>query len=157
MRASKRGRARRTPHGGMDIEDQFLKPNLGSLKSVTNIASISAVDGGVSREYAASKGALLNYTRNLANTYARFGIRANVVLPGAIDTPLNAAFCADIALKSRISDATLLGRWGMAEEVARAIYFLAVEATYTTGQFLMVDGGELCKSLYVVEDGDLGA
>ncbi len=94
--------------------------------------------------YAAAKGGLIAFARSIARENARFGITANVVLPGPIRTPLlDAAVAAGGAkLQTAMERATLLGRLGEPEEVAAAVAFLASrEASYVTGEVLGVSGG----------------
>lgn len=97
--------------------------------------------------YAASKGAISAMTRAAAIDLAEYGIRVNSVVPAIIDTPLSRTAIArrDDAdgLRERLRKRHLLGRFGNPEEVAAAIYYLAAEATFSTGTDLVVDGGWL--------------
>lgn len=110
---------------------------------VVNIASVAAQTGGGfigNPVYAASKGAVLTFTRALAREYGPLGLRANTVVPGVIDTP--AARPGIDASGSRITDLIPLGRVGRPEEVAAAIVFMLSPAgSYVSGAFLNVDGG----------------
>ncbi len=115
--------------------------------AIVNTASISGLVGlPAQAAYAASKGAVIQLTRQLAVEYAPAGIRVNAVAPGAIDTPflekvLDTAPDRE-ALASEIEASHPLGRLATAEEVARAIVYLASgEASFVTGTVLMVDGG----------------
>ncbi len=98
--------------------------------------------------YLASKGAVVSLARTMAVDHAPDGVRVNAVVPGAIDTPLLARSFARApdpeAARARSVARHPLGRLGAAEEVARAILFLASDdASFTTGSCLMSDGGWL--------------
>ncbi len=97
--------------------------------------------------YCASKGGVLAFTRALALELAEHGVRANVLCPGPIDTPmLQAEFRteADPAAAERAAVATIpMGRLGQAEEIARAALFLASDqASFMLGASILVDGGK---------------
>lgn len=112
--------------------------NTGSISSVVGIEGQGA--------YAASKGAVIQLTRQMAIEYARDGIRANAVCPGTVDTPLlhrAAAQMPDAAhfLKG-LADAHPIGRIAASEEIAQFFLFLASDhARFLTGAVLMIDGG----------------
>lgn len=92
--------------------------------------------------YSASKGAVTNIVRTLALEYAARGIRINAVAPGAIVTPMNAAWTDDPAQRAAVSRHIPMHRPGEPDEIADAILFLAsAQAAYITGQTLFVDGG----------------
>ncbi len=112
--------------------------------SIVNVASDAGIKGNYfCAAYAASKGAVVAFTKSLALELASLNVRVNCVAPGDILTPLTLN-------QLKISGETLedlakiypLGRIGKAEEVATAIYFLASEkASFITGAILSVDGG----------------
>ncbi len=116
---------------------------------VTNISSISAerYAGFPSVVYNTAKGAVKQFTQNVAMEYARKGIRANCVQPGLIDTPLvhtfKDAYPGDWDAVVRHRHAMVpMGRMGTGWDVARAAVFLASDdAAYITGVSLPVDGG----------------
>ena len=94
--------------------------------------------------YSASKAALRSMGRSLARELLPRGIRVNAVSPGPIDTPIiDKAAPKDVAdqIKRQLRENNPMQRFGRPEEVAKAVLFLAFEATYTTGAELAVDGG----------------
>ena len=113
-----------------------------SRGTIVNVASDAGLKGNYfCAAYAASKGAVIAFTKSLALELASFSIRVNCVAPGDILTPLTLN-------QLRSSNSTVeelakfypLGRIGTAEEVAAAIYFLS-SASFITGAVLSVDGG----------------
>jgi 3-oxoacyl-[acyl-carrier protein] reductase len=93
--------------------------------------------------YSASKAGCHGLARVMANEYAREGIRVNVVVPGFIDTPLNAAVLADAAGLAAYCATIPAGRPGQPEEIAAMNVWLASdEASYAVGGFFVVDGGQ---------------
>ena len=93
-------------------------------------------------DYNASKGGLLMLARSLAVDLVDRGIRVNAVCPGYILTPMTDGYAADLAASAEIRAAIPMGRFGDPAEVAGAIAFLASDdASYVTGEALIVDGG----------------
>jgi 2-hydroxycyclohexanecarboxyl-CoA dehydrogenase len=114
------------------------------------IVSISSEAGRVgskgSATYSAAKGGVIAFTKAIARENARYGINANAVAPGPIETPLLMGARQLGELGERVIEtmkaATQLGRLGRPEEVAAAVAFLASEdASYVTGETLGVSGG----------------
>ena len=92
--------------------------------------------------YAASKGGIEALTRMLAVTLGPDAITVNAISPGYFATETNAAMYADDDLQRKLKARTSLGRWGQPHEVAGMAVFLASdEASYVTGQVLVIDGG----------------
>lgn len=92
--------------------------------------------------YSISKGGMASLTRTLALEFAGRGIRVNAVGPGAIDTPINAAWTGDPVRRAAVESHIPLGRVGTAEEIAGVFAFLASdEASYITGQTVYACGG----------------
>ena len=118
-----------------------------SKGSIINVSSISGVLGlGKQAAYCASKGALVQMTRQLAVEYAARGVRVNSVAPGAVDTPflarhLNAQPDRQAAV-ALVNEAHPIGRFAYPIEIANVIAFLASDAaSFVTGEILMADGG----------------
>jgi 3-oxoacyl-[acyl-carrier protein] reductase len=110
----------------------------GAIVNVASVAGPMASPGQAN--YAASKGGILALTRTLGAELARNGIRINAVVPGLIDAGMTTKLDARILDEKR--KRIPAGRLGQAEEVARAVLFLASdEASYIMGQALFVDGG----------------
>ena len=117
--------------------------------SIVTVGSQMAVAGGRGNvSYTASKGAVIAFTRTVALDHAADGVRANVLVPGAIQTPfLERAFAGQPdreAARERSRSRHPLGRFGTPEDVARAALYLASDdSAFTTGTLLVVDGGWL--------------
>jgi NAD(P)-dependent dehydrogenase (short-subunit alcohol dehydrogenase family) len=92
--------------------------------------------------YSASKGGVLGLTRVMAASYARDNIRVNSIVPGTMDTPMNASLLADEATRDQLREAVPMGRLGTPEDIEGLAVFLASdESAYCTGGFYMCDGG----------------
>jgi NAD(P)-dependent dehydrogenase (short-subunit alcohol dehydrogenase family) len=112
--------------------------------SIINTASFVAVLGAATPQiaYTASKGAVLSMTRELAVIHARQNIRVNALCPGPLKTELLMAFLNTEAKKQRRLVHIPMGRFGEAEEIAKAALFLASDdSSYVTGTDFLVDGG----------------
>jgi NAD(P)-dependent dehydrogenase (short-subunit alcohol dehydrogenase family) len=124
--------------------------------AIVNVSSVHAIQTSANiASYAASKGGLVALTRAMAIEFAPDHIRANAILPGAVDTPmLHAGLSRGHVTGSNLNDRlenlarkTVNGRVGQPEEIARAIYFLAddVQSSFMTGQVMVVDGGATAR------------
>jgi NAD(P)-dependent dehydrogenase (short-subunit alcohol dehydrogenase family) len=123
----------------------------GAIVNISSVAAVTVNDYPYFSYYA-SKSGLNHLTRALAVRYAPFGIRANAIMPGLMDTPLIykdiAGLYADREAMIRARNAMCpMGHMGDAFDVARAALFLASDdARYITGVCLAVDGGLSCRS-----------
>lgn len=109
--------------------------------AIVNLTSVVGETGNVGQAaYAASKAGLIGLTKALARELASRNVRVNAVSPGFIDTDMTAGLAPD--LKEKITESIPLGRLGSADEVAKAVLFLASDAaSYVTGEVLKVNGG----------------
>jgi NAD(P)-dependent dehydrogenase (short-subunit alcohol dehydrogenase family) len=124
--------------------------------AIVNVSSVHAIQTSANiAAYAASKGGLLALTRAMAIEFAPDHIRANAVLPGAVDTPmlragLGRGHVGDGNMQDRLDNLarkTVNGRVGTPDEIASAIYFLAdhEQSSFMTGQALVIDGGATAR------------
>ena len=130
----------------VNVRAQFLAAQAAVKRfdpgsSIVFVSSVAGLQPGSGiPSYDSSKAALLGLCRHVALEGSRRGIRANVVAPGLIDTPLGRV--ASATRPSRQRTPVPLGRQGTASEVADAVVFLlSNRASYITGQTLVVDGG----------------
>ena len=119
------------------------------IKSVVFIASASAVTGSEFPEYAASKGGMVAYMKNVALRIAQYGATSNSLSPGGVTTPLNRHVMDSPELWQRVMDETPLRKWASAEEIAEWTYFVAVVNKSMTAQNILIDNGEAAKANFV--------
>jgi NAD(P)-dependent dehydrogenase (short-subunit alcohol dehydrogenase family) len=120
---------------------------------ILNISSVAAYENYPYVAYKASKVAMVEFTKQLAIQNAAYGIRANVILPGLMDTPMAVDTRARATNRPRSEIAAerdakvpLRGKMGSGWDVANAALFLASdEAQFITGVELPVDGGALVR------------
>src|SRR6201985_1253661 len=115
----------------------------GSVVFTTSIANVKEMAGQVA--YGAAKAALRSFARTLAAELIPQEIRVNAVTPGPIDTGILGKVFPDkdaaAQLKEKMIYMTPMKRFGTSDEIAKAVLFLAFDATFTTGAELPVDGG----------------
>ncbi len=133
--------------GAMRMARACLADLRATRGAVVNIGSIMSVRGGPGlAAYAASKGALLQLTRVLAQELAADGVRVNALAPGVIETEMTAATRANPEAIGRFLAHTPMGRVGKPEELVGPVRFLVSDAaSYVTGALLPVDGGYLTQ------------
>lgn len=111
--------------------------------NIINIASVNGMFGIGQEAYSAAKAGMINFTQNLAVRHGRDGIRANVIAPGTINTPIwGERVAAEPDVFDKLGRWYPLGRVGSIDDVAKAAVFLASDdAAWITGVLLPVDGG----------------
>ena len=117
----------------------MMKAGSGSIVNITSISGVRASTLRVA--YGTSKAALMHLTKQQAAELAEFGIRANAVAPGPVNTEM-AKKVHDAAIRQSYHNAIPLNRYGLEEEIGEAIFFLSSDkASYINGQLISVDGG----------------
>ena len=127
----------------------FLCQEVGRLMlaqgkgKIINIASLLSFQGGITvPAYAASKGAVAQFTKALSNEWASQGINVNCIAPGYMDTDMNVALLADASRSQQIMTRIPAGRWGKpADMVGAAIYLASDASDYVNGSTITIDGG----------------
>ena len=116
----------------------MMKRRSGSIVNVSSIVGLHGNPGQAN--YSASKAGIIGLTKALARELGNRGVRANVVAPGYVDTRLTQVIADE--LKELMLANTPLGRFGRPEDIDGAVRFLcSEEASFITGEVLMVDGG----------------
>ena len=127
----------------------FLCQEVGRLMlaqgrgKIINIASLLSFQGGLTvPAYAASKGAVAQFSKSLSNEWASQGVNVNCIAPGYMATEMNTALIADATRSRQIMDRIPAGRWGKPEDMVGAAIYLASSASdYVNGSTIIVDGG----------------
>lgn len=120
-----------------------------NIKSIVFIASASATSGAEFPEYAASKGGMVAYMKNVALRVAKYNATANSISPGGVITELNDHVMNDPKLWNQIMDETPLKKWATVEEIAEWVYFVALINKSMTAQDIIIDNGEISKANFV--------
>lgn len=124
----------------------FGRPMLAKgAGKIINIASLLSFQGGLTvPAYAASKGAVMQFTKSLANEWAGQGVNVNCIAPGYMATDMNEALMNDAVRSRQIMERIPANRWGQGQDMQGAAIFLASDASnYVHGFTLAVDGGWL--------------
>ena len=112
----------------------------GTIINMTSTAGLKGRAGQVN--YAATKGAIIGLTKSLALEYGPLGIRVNAIAPGFIETDMVAGLLGNPQVRQGFLEATPLGRFGRADEVASAALYLASgDSAFVNGHVLLVNGG----------------
>ena len=114
---------------------------------IINIASLMCFSGGITQPaYAASKGAVGQVTKALANEWASLNVNVNAIAPGYILTKLTEPLYNDQVRSRQINERIPAGRWGNPDDLKGAVVFLASRASdYVHGHILVVDGGWMAR------------
>lgn len=127
-------------------EKYGLQPH---IKSIVNMASVSAHNGAEFPRYVASKGGVLAYTKWTAKRIAQWGATCNSLSFGGVLTDLNKPVIDDTEKWNEIMNMTPLHRWATPEECAEWIYFFSIVNKSCTGQDLIIDNGEVINHKFV--------
>jgi len=121
-----------------EVLKDMVGQKYGRIVSVTSVAAFMGNPGQAN--YGASKAGIVGFTKTVAREYANRGITVNAVAPGFIETAMTNVLKDTI--KEELRKLIPMGRFGTAEDVARAVVFLASpQAEYITGQVIHVNGG----------------
>jgi len=122
----------------------MVRRRWGRIVNIASVAGMRAVGKGRTA-YGTSKGAVIALTHQMAVELADYGITANAVAPGPVDTPMTRVLHTD-EFRKQYASAIPMNRYGSTGEVAAAVmYLVSDEASYTTGVALPVDGGFLAS------------
>lgn len=125
-----------------EVALRMLAQGAGAIVNTASISGLVAGDGPDTPSYAASKGAIVNLTRELAVRWARRGVRVNGLAPGYFPTEMTGETLASAEGARFVAERTPLARPGRIEELDGALLFLCSDASsYVTGHTLVVDGG----------------
>jgi NAD(P)-dependent dehydrogenase (short-subunit alcohol dehydrogenase family) len=119
------------------------------IRSICLVASASGHSGAEFPEYAASKGGVLAYAKNVAQRVAPYGATCNSISPGGVLTDLNRHILDDPTLWDAVMAETPLKKWATPAEIAEWIYFLTAVNRSMTGQDVLVDNGEMINYHFI--------
>ena len=133
--------------GAIDITERYgIHPG---IKAVLMIGSACVHTGSEFPVYAASKGGLVTYSKNVALRIAQYGATCNSLDFGGVETELNEPVMSDPELWDQIMELTPLKRWMSPEEAADWAYFMTVTNRFCTGQNILIDGLEAGNAHFV--------
>ncbi len=120
----------------------MLEAGSGSIINVASIMGLVGIGQIPQLAYNTSKGAIVNFTRELAAQWARRGVRVNAIAPGFFPSEMTDVMLDDERSRKFLRRKTPMGRTGDPEELLGALLLLASDAgSYITGQTVVVDGG----------------
>jgi NAD(P)-dependent dehydrogenase (short-subunit alcohol dehydrogenase family) len=129
---------------------EMLRGGRGAIVNTASVAGVIA-EPGVSG-YVAAKHAVIGLTKTAAIEYAARGIRANVLAPGWVDTPMTAAWESDRELNERLRANAPMHRPASPEEMVAAVLYLCSDAaSYVSGQVHVVDGALTVRGMFPTE------
>jgi len=115
----------------------------GSLVATSSLSGVSAMARG--EHYAATKAGVIAMIRSIAVEYAKYGIRANAILPGWVESEMTGDLLAWDKFQAAVLPRVPMRRWGKPEDYgAIAVYFASEASTYHTGDIVVIDGGYHC-------------
>lgn len=133
--------------GTIKVTEKYAFNN--KIKSVLFIASASARTGAEFAYYAASKGGVVAYMKNIAMRLSTYKATVNSLSPGGVITKLNEHIINDPKLYREVLDETMLNKWASVEEIAEWAYFITVVNKSMTAEDLLIDNGEAAKFNFV--------
>lgn len=123
---------------------QMVKQKQGKIISIASIAGFVGFDN--ISDYCASKGGIINLTKELALELAPYNINVNAIAPGVIETPMTASMLKDKKQRAGLLAQTPLGRVGQPKDIGKAaVYLASSDSDFVTGHTLVVDGGWLSR------------
>ncbi len=127
------------------IIPKMIKKKFGVMVHISSIDALSG-DDKPQDAYGASKAAMIRLSKSLAVQFAKYNIRSNTILPGAVETPMQYRWKNNPLAKKQMSKNIPLQRIGKPKDIANTILFLlSDEGSYITGTEIIVDGGITAK------------
>jgi len=127
------------------IIPKMIKNKFGVMVHISSIDALSG-DEKPQDAYGASKAAMIRLSKSLAVQFAKYNIRSNTILPGAVETPMQNRWKKNPKAKKNLANFIPLKRIGKPEDIANVIMFmLSDQSGYITGTEIIVDGGTTSK------------